>query len=250
MKMNDKHREKLLEEYEEITMELLMDEYAEAEGEMLWKEFQAAVEEGVVPDIPDDLDQKCRNTIRSASAKINRRVRFKQSLRSLSKVAVFTLVVFGVCSTLVLSVDALRIPVLNFFLRDSERYTVIALDEENQMVQTEFENIQKNIECLIPDEYSLTLEDISEHGTMQLIYQNGDNEFISLAVTSASGQLVMDTESADIERMKINEQDALFVDKDGFHIVWMNPESGFSYDLFANALDSARFWKIVYALAT
>lgn len=248
--MNDKHREKLLEEYEEITMELLMDEYAEAEGEMLWNEFQAAEEDGEVPDIPDDLDQKCRNVIRSASTKINRKVRLTQGLRTLSKVAVFTLVLFGVCSTLVLSVDALRIPVLNFFLRDSERYTVIALDEGNQLVQTEFENIQKNIECLIPDEYDLILEDISEHGTMQLIYQNGNNDIISLAVTSASGQLVLDTESADVKSMKINEQDALFVDKNGLHIVWMNPENGLSYDLFANKLESALFWKIVYALAT
>lgn len=248
--MNDKHREKLLEEYEEITMELLMDEYAEAEGEMLWNEFQAAEEDGEVPDIPDDLDQKCRNVIRSASTKINRRVRFTQGLRALSKVAVFTLVLFGVCSTLVLSVDALRIPVLNFFLRDSDRYTVVALDEENQTIQEEFDNIKNRIEYLIPDGYDLALDEMSDYGSLQLAYHGSNDEIITLVVAPASGQLVMDTEDAEIKKMEVNELDALFVDKDGLHIVWMNPESSLSYDLFASSLDSALFWKIVYALAS
>lgn len=248
--MNDKHREKLLEEYEEITMELLMDEYAEAEGEALWKEFQAAEEKGEVPDIPDDLDQKCRNTIRSATARINRRAQFAHGLRTLRRVAVFVLVFFGLSTTLVLSVDALRIPVLNFFLRDSERYTVIALDEQNQAIQKEFDNIQDRIEYLIPDEYNLVLEEMSEHGSLQLAYQDSNNEIITLVVAPASGQHIMDTEAADVKKMKVNEQDALFVDKDGLHIVWMNPEDGLSYDFFASALDSELFWKIVYALAS
>ena len=248
--MNDKHREKLLEEYEEITMELLMDEYAEAEGEALWKEFQASEEKGEVPDIPDDLDQKCRNTIRSATAKINRRAHFAHGLRTLSRVAVFVLVLFGISTTLVLSVDALRIPVLNFFLRSSERYTVVALDEENQSIQKEFENIRNNIEYLIPDEYNLVLEEISECGSLQLAYQSRNNAIITLVVAPASGQLIMDTESADIKKMKVNEQDALFVDKDGLHIVWMNSENGLSFDFFASALDDELFWEIVYTLAT
>lgn len=248
--MNDKHREKLLEEYEEITMELLMDEYAEAEGEMLWNEFQAAEEDGEVPDIPDDLDQKCRNVIRSASTKINRRVRFTQGLRALGKVAVFTLVLFGVCSTLVLSVDALRIPVLNFFLRDSDRYTVVALDEQNQSIQEELENIRNGIGFLIPKDFDLVTEDISEHGSLQLIYQNENDGIITLSVTPASGQVIIDTESTNMEKVKINEIDAFYTEKDGFHIVWMNPEKCLSYDLYANALESGQFWEIVYALAS
>lgn len=248
--MNDKHREKLLDEYEEITMELLMDEYAEAEGEVLWKEFQAAEEAGEVPDIPDDLDQKCRNTIRSATARINRRAQFAHGLRTLSRVAVFVLVLFGISTTLVLSVDALRIPVLNFFLRSSERYTVVALDEKNQSIQKEFESIRSGIGLFIPDSYDLVAENISEHGSMQLVYQDENEGVITLSVKPASGQLVMDTETVDMQKIKINEMDALFVEKDGFHVVWMNPEKGLSYDFFAKTLDDGQFWKIVYALAS
>lgn len=248
--MNDKHREKLLEEYEEITMELLMDEYAEAEGEALWKEFQAAEEKGEVPDIPNDLDQKCRNTIRSATAKINRRAHFTHGLRTLSRVAVFVLVLFGISTTLVLSVDALRIPVLNFFLRSSERYTVVALDEKNQAIQKELENIRSGIGLFIPDGYDLVTEDISEYGSLHLVYQDSNDGIISLSVTTGSGQHVMDTEDADSQKMKINELDALFVEKDGLYVVWVNPENGLSYNLFATTLDSSQFWEIVYALAS
>lgn len=248
--MNDKHREKLLEEYEEITMELLMDKYAEAEGEALWKEFQAAEEMGEVPDIPDDLDQKCRNTIRSAVARINRRAQFTHGLRALSKVAVLALVLFGVSSALVLSVDALRIPVLNFFFRSSERYTVVALDEQNLAIQKEFENIRNSIGFFIPEGYSLVTEDVSEHGTLHLVYKDSDDGLISLSVTPGSGQHVMDTEDADSQKMKINEMDALFIEKDGLYIVWANPENGLSYNLYATTLDSVQFWEMVYALAS
>lgn len=248
--MNDKHREKLLEEYEEITMELLMDEYAEAEGEALWKEFQASEEKGEVPDIPDDLDQKCKDMIRTASAKINRRVWFAHSLRTLGKVAVITLVFFGLSTTLVLSVDALRVPVLNFFLRDSERYTVVAMDERNQEIQKEFEDIQNGIGFLIPEGYNLVTEDISEHGSLHLVYQDGDDGIISLSVVPGSGLHIMDTEDADSQKMKINGMDALFIEKDGNYIVWVNPENELSYNLFATTLDSTQFWEMVYALAS
>ena len=146
--------------------------------------------------------------------------------------------------------DALRIPVLNFFLRSSERYTVVALDEKNQSIQKEFENIRSGIGLFIPDSYDLVAENISEHGSMQLVYQDENEGVITLSVKPASGQLVMDTETVDMQRIKINEMDALFVEKDGFHVVWMNPEKGLSYDLFAKTLDDGQFWKIVYALAS
>lgn len=38
--MNDTRRERLLNQYEDVTLEVLMDEYAEADGERLWNDFQ------------------------------------------------------------------------------------------------------------------------------------------------------------------------------------------------------------------
>lgn len=248
--MNDEHRQRLVDEYEEAAMKLLMDEYAEAEGKRLWQEFVQAEENGNVSDISEELDNKCKQLIQDSFAKRNRRAQLRRALRAFNKVAIITLILLGISTTLVLSVDALRIPVLNFFLRSNDRYTAITLNEENQSLQNELEDIQNSIGYLIPNEYALVFEDISDHGSMQLLYQNELGKIISLAVTPASGQLVIDTEDASVKETTVNEQQALFVDKDGFHIVWMNSDNKLTYDLFAEAIESTLFWELVYALAS
>lgn len=248
--MKDDRRQRLLDEYEEAALKFLLNEYADADGERLWQEYKVAEETGEVLDVPNDLDRKCRQIIQGSFAKYNRRVRSSQILRALSKVAVIVLVLLGLSTTLVLSVDALRVPVLNFFLRHSDRYTAITLNEENTVLQSELENIHNSIGYLIPDEYTLVFEEVSGRGSMNLLYQNDLEEVISLKITMNSGQLFVDTEDAYVEDITLNEQPAVLVEKEGFRVVWSNQDKKLSYDLYAEALEVDVFWKIAYALAS
>ena len=103
-------REKLMERYDDAAFALMMDEYAEAEGEAILAEFRAAAEAGELPEMPEELDKACRNTIRREYARRERRVRLRQLRRAAARVAVAVFAVIGILSTLVMSVEAWRVP--------------------------------------------------------------------------------------------------------------------------------------------
>lgn len=248
--MNDKRREQLMDEYEEAALKLLMDEYAEIDGERLLREYEEAEKEGTVSDVPKDLDRKCKQIIQDSFAEQNRQKRFRKTAQFLGKVAIFICVLLGIATTTVLSVDALKVPVLNYFLKYSDRYTAITLNEENEKINIELENIKECLNYYIPEEYELIAENVSNHNTVKLVYQNAENHNISLMVTSDLGQVFIDTENIEAQRITLNGEDALWVEKEGFQVLWSSSIKELSYNLYADALDEDIFWEIAYALAS
>lgn len=248
--MSDERRKDLIDEYEEAALKLLMDEYAEADGERLMRKYEEAEENGQVDDIPEDLDMKCRHIIQESFTKQAREKKIRKSMRMLGRVAVLVLVVMGIAATTVLSVEALRVPVLNYFLQHSERYSSITLNEQNETVYTEIEDIKERLRYCVPEQYDLVVENISEHSTMTLLYQDKDNHRISLMVAFESGQVFIDDENVEMESVTLNGKEAFFVDKDGLQLIWSNAEKNVSYNLIADALDQDTFWEIAYVLAS
>ncbi len=248
--MSDEHRKALIEEYEEAALKLLMDEYAEAEGDRLIREFEEAEKRGEIEEIPESLDKKCRAIIQDSFAKQARKKRIKKSFKVLGKVAVMVFVFLGVAAATVLSVEALRVPVLNYILQHSERYSSITLNEQNETLYTEIENIKERLSYCVPEQYDLVAETISNHNTMELLYQDQDNHEISLLIAFESGQVFIDDENVEMESVTLNGKEAFFVEKGGLQLIWSNAEKNVSYNLFADALDQDAFWEIAYVLAS
>jgi hypothetical protein len=71
--MNGKQKEESNEQYEEIVLALLLNEHAEQQGEELLLEFEEACARGEVPEVPFELDQKCRQLIDKKKKGIVRR---------------------------------------------------------------------------------------------------------------------------------------------------------------------------------
>ena len=57
------NRDYLIEQYDDAVFALLMDEYAESSGAELLRDYQAAVDGGLVPEFPTELDRRCRDII-------------------------------------------------------------------------------------------------------------------------------------------------------------------------------------------
>ena len=199
--MKEERRKQLLDEFEEASLSLLMDEYAEIDGERLWLEFEEADKAGDIPDFPEDLDQKCKQIIQHSHAKHVWNMRLKHILRVSSKAAIITLVIIGIATSLVLSVDAFRIPVLNFILKHSERYSSIMQREENEEIMSQIEAIRKNFEYYLPEGYSLEGEKSAEYGSADLIYRNDSGNSITLKITRVPSTFIADTEDADAEKI-------------------------------------------------
>lgn len=56
-------RETLIEQYDDAVFALLMDEYAENSGAELLRQYQEALDTGLVPEIPEELDRRCTEAI-------------------------------------------------------------------------------------------------------------------------------------------------------------------------------------------
>ena len=128
--MNDQRRERLEDAWDETALELLMDDYAEIAGSELYDEYCSDLEIGNVEDLPAELDESCQEMIHAsftAESKAKNNL-LNTALSHVYKAAMVVLAIFGATTVLVVSVDALRVPVLNFFLTQEERYTIISSD--------------------------------------------------------------------------------------------------------------------------
>lgn len=247
--MEDKHRQQLLEEYEEAALKLWMDEYAEVEGERLWEEYQEAEANGEVPEIPLMLDNKCKQIIYSSFKKNKQKEKFSHFLQSASKFAACLCIVLVCSSVAVLSVEAFRVPVINFFLNIENRYSSLSFDEEPDTVTSRIDELKQLSSVAIPSEYNLIVQDIYESGSAFICYQNSNNENITILVNPADGAFNYDTENTIQTEMELCGHEAFFVEKDGFQVIWLDAEEDMIYELSANGLDINTFWEIAFLLA-
>lgn len=71
------NREYLIEQYDDAVFALLMDEYAESSGAELLRGYQDALDGGLVPEFPEELDRRCRETIHEEFRSRKRKARLR-----------------------------------------------------------------------------------------------------------------------------------------------------------------------------
>lgn len=241
--MRDEHRQQLVEQYEEAAISLLMDEYAEADGARLLQEYETAVQNKDLPEIPAELDAKCKQLIDQSFGKRQRRVHFRKVTRGLAKVAVFAFVFLGMVTVTVLSVDALRIPVLNYFFQQ-ERYSSVSLDDRSKDVEMHGDLDSKIASAPIPEGYELAVKNVDSEGSVYLCYDNSENDVIILTIGPLTGLWNIDTEDTTQTQLSINEYRAIFIERDGYRVIWINSDEELTYELYASNIEENVFIEI------
>ncbi len=248
--MSDRERQHFLAEYDEALMELLMQENAEAEGEALWEAFQKAKESEALPEFPKDLDQSCRKMIRSASEQQARTVFLKRMGIGMKRAAVFALIFLCLASTAVMSVDAIRIPVMNFFVMNKERYSVIYFgDDVPQENENDLSLEEQLLQIRPPKGYQILTHDSFKDSSTYLVYIDENKTKMNISFYLAKGLIHLDSEDVVEIETKINDFDAIFIKKKGLRIVWYDSQRGGIFDIRADDLSEDEFWKFVYRVA-
>ena len=242
--MNEQKKQKLLEQYDDAAFALLMDEYAEEEGARLMAEFEAAQAAGQVPQMPQELDEQCRRMIRRDRAK-KRGIRAARSFRKVAvKAAVAVLVFIGLMTTVVMSVDAFRIPVLNFFVEYFDTFASISTEDHPEAINTD---PLIALEGLIPMDYIQTLHSVNTNFVCTM-YENADGEKISLDIFSSGASMNIDTENAEYTEIFLGDYKALLIEKYGYQIVWTD-DVGITYVFYASNLSKKEVIEICSSLA-
>lgn len=257
--MDDKRMNELQDQYEDAFMALLMNEYAELNGARLLEEYEEAERSGAISEVPEALDQKCRELIRRAYTKKRSRNRMQLFMRGSKRVAAIALAVLGLCSVLVVSVEAFRTPIVNFFIEQHEKYSTIDFGKDSNTATSK--NTEPTAESqladrsedplvgMVPDGYTLTQFLSKGKRGFTCLYKDDAGGSITFSATPTEGLLNVDTEDAVVTDIELLDHKGKLIEKDGCKIVWFDANVSVCYQLRATGLESSETWILAETIA-
>ncbi len=237
MKTNDKPTDenKLREEYEEALIKLAMSSFAEREGQRLMQENEA-LKNDLFYQPSAEAERKFKRTINRHYYKQKTKNFLQTSYQHLNKVAIALFITIILLATSVLTVEAVRIKVLNFFINVQQEYTEIGLkekSEEENLKEEDMKNVPSNWKNTyapldIPAGYSIN-NSVNEDNFKTIEYANGRNEMIIYQQFDEEVISNIDTEKADsIKEITVQGHKGLLINKDGKRtITWSNDTKAF-----------------------
>lgn len=252
--MDPKNKEELVEEYEEALLRLMMNEYMEQEGDRLLQEMEALEASGGLPEVPPELDARCRKMIADARANGRRKEMVIGFFKTAGRWAAILMITIGLLTSLVFSVEAIRIPVVNFIIEQHEKYAAIIVSKDD--MTTEPNNVSVNkpekstLEAMVPDSFVMSNSIVSDSGSFTYLFQNGSGASISfIARKSNDNSLNIDAENAVVERMAISGCNGVLVRKENIlTFMWTLPDSDMVFTVDSSDVDYVVFWDTVTAL--
>lgn len=250
--MSIERKEDLIEQYEAAAFALMMSEYAEQEGLRLLQEFEEAKAKSEVPVISEELDKKCRTMIHKAYKKERIKERTKCFLSIAGRTAAVWFVVIGLCATLIVSVEALRTPVINYIIEQHDQFTTINLDKEpsepTTQSTTEYSPSpygETPLDGLLPDGYNIAQLRVHDNGTFVAQYKDSFGNIISLSSTLSDGHINIDTENANARVAAIGGFSVYIIENDSkLTFFWFDAEQDLYFHLWATNASHAELWKI------
>ena len=236
--MGNRHRAQLQKEYEEAAMRLMMHEYAQADGARLLRQFAEAEENGQSVPVPPELDQRCREAIRDHFSRNARKNRCRRLLRHFRNGAAWCLAVLILTAVALLSLDGLRIPVMNLLIKSGFTFPS---SQASPSVSSYSDSLIRELRNQLSGEYTLILEEWDEVGSGFLLFQNQSQELVTLNISDTAGQVCVDTEDVHCETVLFHGVQAYLLTGNGCRLIWTREETGQLYDLYASNMDTAAF---------
>ncbi len=232
---------------------LLMDLSAESDGNMLWEEY--CVSNCVMSP---ELDNQCRHQIQKAVRRSKRHSRAMGFLKTASQLAASLAVILFLTVSLITSVEAIRIPVLNFILKHSPRATAILFQSSSAPSQTQLEELCSILKYSAPEEYALEIERIYRDEytvpptvtSVFMAFQDENEALLSIHVSPAEGSWSVDTEDAIVTQMTLEGQRAILIEKPpSMQVLWINETQHLVYHVTASSMEKTDFMQYATSLA-
>ena len=215
------------ENLEEAIVAAFMERYAQALDAGIDRKMKECADDG----FPEELDLRCRALIAQESKKIQNQKRRKSVLRVLRSAAVVTVVLVGLFSVLFVSVEAFRLPVMNYFLEKTDRYWHVS--SQPIVWVPERINPENPLENIIPDDFMLVHVDGEwESGNFNAEYFNGRKSKVTLMVFPSDGMVQIDTEDAYITQCEIGGYPAVMATEDyAVRLMWTDESTSSVYTI-------------------
>lgn len=220
----------------------LYDQFAEAATALIMRQYATSAGRTVMKTAPmqktsEELDERCRKQIKRNLRKQQMKVVAKMALRYTKRVAMFIVMLFGIVGILFTTVEAVRVPIINFFIEQKDGYLEISGTEGEKKPSEERETTAKNpLDGLLPEGYELVIYEENSVGGSYAKYENATGKYVLYSVSPSTTVLNIDSEEADIEYLTIYAYEAALIVKEDHQLVWINSNSESSHCLEADAL--------------
>lgn len=243
--MADTYRQNLQQEMDDAALTLMLDEYAQYHGSLL---REAALDS---EPMPEELDSRCtdliENTFRTAEKAETRR---RTGIRML-RAAAYTLVTLFLAGTLVMNVEALRVPFLNFLIDLRTNSSTFCFGENEQPPTEGVESIPHTLFPYIPKDYELVHDMYPAEHVRLIYYENPEGESILIEYRPTEGTFSVDTQDCVITDISINGHPGIYCERNEEKMAyWVDEELGILRCLYASALPKETFDIIMYTLDT
>lgn len=232
---------------------LLMDLSAESDGNMLWEEYCVSN-----CAMPPELDNHCRHQIQKAVRRSKRHSRAMGFLKTASQLAASFAVILFLTVSLITSVEAIRIPVLNFILKHTPRATAILFQSSPTPSQTQLEELCSILKYSAPEGYTLEVEHIYRDEytipptvtSVFMAFQDENDALLMIHVSPAEGSWSVDTEDAVVTQLVLEGQKAILIEQASrIQMIWINETQKLFYHVTADTMEKTDFMQYVTLLA-
>lgn len=218
---------------------LFMEYYCVALSENIRKELDVIQIEA--SDFPNELDMRCRTAIKKEYALRRRRKHVQSFAKGLRYVAGVCIVLLALGSVLFMSVEAIRVPIINYYISLNEKYLEIGPLSSINTNSTDTIDWNDPLKGLIPPEYTLTMQEKNSLGNVVAIYQNTNGDRVHFRTSSINSIKRIDTEGAEtIEQWQYLERNIILVIEENIiTITWRDEQIGKTFTVIASALKKA-----------
>lgn len=233
------------ERYVDASVALFMECYCATLSEDIHRQVDQVQADDLA--FPAALDDRCRSAIKKEYAVRKR----KQSLKSIAKglryAASFAVVLLALASVLFISVEAIRVPIINYYIAQSDQY--VEFTSRQPEVAGIFENINVDdpLMGLLPQGYQLTKVDKMLPKQITAFYKNSNNDSIYFSANASEAVVRVDAEDTQaVKEIHICGCDGVLVTKDNTTTVtWGNKSGAATFSIISSALTESELTSMV-----
>lgn len=235
------HKLELMDQFDDAAFALMMDEYAEAEGERLRAEFEEAMRSGTAPACPPELDEKCRKQIKRHFGKQRRSAWAGIARRAAGRAAACLLIALGISATLIMSVEALRVPFFEYITSHYDEYNVIDYGKS-----TPHESVMSNtggydpVFKFLPDGFETVVAD-NQNGRVNALYMDHQGSTIEITMSHWDGGYSFPPEDETHTYVQIAGIQPLYITENGRSMMWCSIELETFFTISADMLPEDEF---------
>lgn len=227
-------REDVYEQYVDASVALFMKYYCDTLYEDVTEKGSLSENKGG-DGFPEELDVRCRSLIKKTVRRQQIREKARYAGKVLRVLCSFAIVCLSLASLLFMTVEAVRVPIINYYIKHSEN-NFLEIGGYGNSAEEPLEatfDISDPLKNIVPEEYSLVTQEGDSISNLSAIYKNSHNCSIFLSAYPLAGVSDIDMQGAEnVQYFQIYNCKAIMAQENNItRLIWIDEEISTTFTL-------------------